>query len=129
MAIVRDVEELTGTAWATYRSSAALVRTLDLQVDVNELLVDNYNDEFQLGTRSLLDLLIAEAGLYASQVERANNDAILSFSSFRILAAQSKLATHFGIAQSDRLLGSLIRPEEGQAPLFLIKKGSAVFGE
>jgi len=129
LAIVREVEELSGTAWATYRSAEARLKTLDMQVDVNELLVENYNEEFQVGTRSLLDLLVAEAGLDASRVEKVNNAAILSFSSYRILAAQSRLADHFGVAQSEVLLGRLIDPETGQKPLALIDKGRAVVGE
>ncbi len=123
MAVVRDVEELATIAWTSYQINSLKRDILVRQVDASQTMLDNFEAEFEMATRGVLDLMVATNRLYNAQIERVNSDAILSFSGFRALAAQSRLANHFGVAQSNRVLASQIAPSVGQKPRDVISKG------
>ena len=123
MAVVRDVEELATIAWTSYQINSLKRDILGRQVDASQTMLDNFEAEFEMATRGVLDLMVATHRLYNAQIERVNSDAILSFSGFRALAAPSRLANHFGVAQSNRVLASQIAPSAGQKPRDVISKG------
>ena len=123
MAVVRDVEENARRAYATYDQSGRRAAFLRERVESNTELVRSYRREFELGTRSLLDLLIAENGLFNARFELVNSEAILSFSGYRLLAAQSRLANHFGIEPIGQSVSQPLMPQTGQRPMDIIRKG------
>jgi adhesin transport system outer membrane protein len=73
---------------------------LTRQLRANTLIVRQYRDELKAAKRSLIDLLEAERTVFNVRFQKANTDAALTFSRYRILAAQSRLAAHFGVAPS-----------------------------
>lgn len=97
----REVRELATRTWNSYRSNAQRAATLEIQLAVNRLLVKQFDEEFQAAKRSLLDLLEVERALFNVEFQKASADASLAFSSYRLLAAQSVLAEHFGVQKSD----------------------------
>ncbi|MCB1311743.1 MAG: hypothetical protein KDK29_07565, partial [Sedimentitalea sp.] len=56
-----------------------------------------YGDEFLAGTRTLLDLLDAERSRFSVEFEKISADASYTFSGYRMLAAQSRLAAFYGV--------------------------------
>jgi adhesin transport system outer membrane protein len=126
MAVIRDVEELATIAWKTFGINAQRSQFLARQIDANTDLVASYNQEFELATRSVLDLLAAENGLFNARFEKVNNDAMLAFAGYRALAAQSGLARHFGVRASEQVLGSVLAPRTGQNPRAVIDKGQVL---
>ena len=98
---VREVTELAARTWNTYRTNLERTRQLDEQLRINLLIVEVYGDEFVAAKRTLLDLLEVERARFNVEFETVGAQAGLAFSTYRALATQSKLASHFGLAKSD----------------------------
>ncbi|MFT6674221.1 MAG: adhesin transport system outer membrane protein [Sulfitobacter sp.] len=123
MAVVREVEELASIAWNAFQMNMIRSEYLASEVRSYQGMVNSYNREFELATRNVLDLLVAENRLYNARFEQVNAAAILSYSGFRALAAQSKLAKYFGVKNSNRVMATQIAARQGQKPLEVIRKG------
>jgi adhesin transport system outer membrane protein len=101
---VRDVTELAARTWNTYATNLERVRQLEQQLRINRLIVEVYGDEFEAAKRTLLDLLEVERARFNVEFETVGAQAGLAFSTYRALAARSKLADHFGLARADLAL-------------------------
>ena len=123
LSIVREVVEFAERSWAAYQLTSQNANLLSLQTKLNADIVAQYDAEFQLATRSLLDLLSAETDLFSSRFAFINAVASLTFSRYQLLATQSRLAAHFGVKSSETLLGLTVGPTEGERPLDVIRKG------
>lgn len=98
---VRDVTELAARTWNAYRTNLERTRQLKEQLRINRLIVEVYGDEFDAAKRTLLDLLEVERARFTVEFETVGAQAGLAFSTYRALATQSQLASHFGLQQSD----------------------------
>lgn len=103
-AIMRDVEELARRAWSSLQANTERAILVDRKLRGNQQIVRQYREEFDAATRSLLDVLEAERALYNAEFQKISTDASFSFSQFRVMAAQSKLAAFFGIPASEMAL-------------------------
>ncbi|MDW4496603.1 TolC family protein [Sulfitobacter sp. D35] len=101
---VRDVHEMAGRAWNNYVSGLERQATLTRQLAIDRTIVDVYGEEFLAAKRSLLDLLEVERARFSTEFQKVSADASVAFSSYRVLAAQSTLAQHFGVKPSDMAL-------------------------
>ncbi|WP_300055339.1 TolC family protein [uncultured Roseobacter sp.] len=101
---VRDVRELAARAWNAHRTNADRAAQLNDQLRINRLIVEVYGDEFVAARRTLLDLLEVERARFNVEFEAVGAQAGLAFSTYRALAVQSRLASHFGLAKSDLAL-------------------------
>ncbi len=95
-----EVRELAARTWSAYVRNSERSDLLTRQLRANTLIVRQYRDELKAAKRSLIDLLEAERTVFNVRFQKANTDAALTFSRYRILAAQSRLAAHFGVAPS-----------------------------
>ena len=129
MSVVRDVEELATIAWTAFQMNMVRRDVLTSQVSATKRMLGIFESEFELATRSILDLMIAVNRLNNARFEQVNASAILSYSGYRALAAQSKLAKHFGVKNSDRVMATQIAPRAGQKPLDVIGKGRFLFNK
>lgn len=100
-AAARDVIDLVSRSWTSLQTNAERQRRLTQQLGVNRTLVDVYGEEFDAAKRTLLDLLEVERSRFNVEFEKVSADASLAFSQYRVLAAQSRLATHFGLKPAD----------------------------
>lgn len=98
---VREVQEFAARSWNSYETGIDRVVLLNFQRQSAENVVTQYRDEFRAGTRTLIDVLDAERSLFNIRFEDVSARAGLQFAGYRILAAQSRLAEHFGIAPAD----------------------------
>ncbi|MCR9125641.1 MAG: TolC family protein [Rhodobacteraceae bacterium] len=128
MAVIREVESLATSAWGAFHTNQRRLDLLTRQVRSFSDLRDSYSREFELTTRTVLDILVAENRLYNARVQQINAAAVLSFSGFRALAAGSGMARHFGVPVSDRVLGTPIAPEQGERPLGVVDRGRSLLG-
>ncbi|MEM7520332.1 MAG: TolC family protein [Pseudomonadota bacterium] len=96
-----EVRELAARTWNAFVKNAERSKLLDRQLRANNLIVRQYRDELAAASRSLIDVLEAERTVFNVRFQKASADAALTFSRYRILAAQSRLAAHFGLAQSN----------------------------
>jgi adhesin transport system outer membrane protein len=97
----REVQELATRTWNSYQNNAQRAVQLDTQLAVNQLMVTQFTEEFRAAKRSLLDMLEVERARYNVEFQKVSADASRAFSSYRVLAAQSKLANYFGLKKSD----------------------------
>jgi adhesin transport system outer membrane protein len=96
-----EVRELAARTWNGYIRNSERSALLTRQLRANTLIVRQYRDELKAAKRSLIDLLEAERTVFNVTFQKTNTDAALKFSRYRILAAQSRLAAHFGVAPSN----------------------------
>jgi outer membrane protein, adhesin transport system len=98
---IREVRELAERTWNGYRANTQTARILADQLASAEALVAQFRSEFEAGTRSLLDVLEAERVRFDVEFEKLSADASFAFSTYRLLAVESRLAEHFGVAPAN----------------------------
>ena len=98
---MREVVELAALSWNNYRSTAERNAMLTQQLRINRLIVGIYGEEFAAAKRTLLDLLEVERARFNVEFQKVSSDAGVAFGSYRMLAAGSELAQHFGVKNSD----------------------------
>jgi adhesin transport system outer membrane protein len=94
----REVAEDVRLSWSARDTQTNRVATLTDQVEANQNTRDVYAQQFDIGQRSLLDLLDSTNELFLSK-----NDLITAkyeelFANYRILASQGELVQAFGVA-------------------------------
>ncbi|SDE72472.1 TolC family protein [Ruegeria marina] len=122
MATLREVQQIAETSWSGYQSSQRIANIAAKQVEINNDLVEQYTLEFQLATRSLLDLLIGETELFRSRIEMIDAKAGATFNAYRMLAAQSRLAQYFDIDSTGEALLLAVQANELQKPLDVVDR-------
>jgi len=98
---IREVRELAERTWSGLRAHAKSTKVLAEQLDSAEALVTQFRSEFEAGTRSLLDVLEAERVRFDVEFQKLSADASYAFSTYRLLAVESRLAEHFGVAPAN----------------------------
>lgn len=93
-----EVRDLARSSWNSYVAAVEQKRLLDATVFNNEKIVEAFGQEVLAAKRPLLEVLDAERSLFNLRVRRANAEAAVAFQQYRMLAAQSKLARHFGLS-------------------------------
>lgn len=80
-------------AWTTRAALNDRIRALSGQVQAAERVVSAYRSEYQLGQRTLLDLLNAEQSRYNASVGLINAKGLSIFADYQLLAASGTLLT------------------------------------
>ncbi|MDE2437277.1 MAG: TolC family protein, partial [Sphingomonadales bacterium] len=96
--VVRQSEEDVRTAWSKTDTEIRLSNDLELQSKVSDDLLLSYRSQFNVGRRSLLDVLNAQNSRYNTQVrlETARFSAI--FARYQTLAATNRFLSSMNIA-------------------------------
>ncbi|MGB5076785.1 MAG: TolC family outer membrane protein [Sphingorhabdus sp.] len=89
--MVREAEEDVRLAWNAWDAQGRLVKELDKQSEVSDELLRSYRAQFNVGRRSLLDVLDAQNTRYNVQVRADTARFAQFFAEFKILAAQNNL--------------------------------------
>src|SRR5205085_4923176 len=97
----RDVRQLTGIAFNDTRKLREQLVLLDRNALAIEKARDAYRQQFDIGQRSLLDLLNSENELYTARRAYANAEFDLVTAHVRTQAAMSQLLAQLGIARVD----------------------------
>ncbi len=85
------------TTFNDWTNSQDLTKTYEEALVYNLATRDNYLSQFTFGTRSLLDVLDAEAELYTTQVELATSKANIMINAWKLLALQGTLLEELGV--------------------------------
>ena len=96
-----DVRQTTAIAFNDVRKLREQLGYLDRNVVSIEKARDAYRQQFDIGQRSLLDLLNAENELYTARRAYAMADADLATAVMRTYAAMGTLTTNLGLSQRD----------------------------
>lgn len=97
----RDVDELVANSW----NSMTIVRSrrvlLEEQRDEAAQVLNSYEREFNVGVRSLLDVLDTQNSLVQARVSATTARYAELFSEYRVLASMGTLLSSVGIAAPD----------------------------
>jgi len=97
----RDTRQTTAIAYNDVKKLSEQLAYLDRNVIAIEKARDAYRQQFDIGQRSLLDLLNAENELYTAKRAYAVADADLQVATVRTHAAMGTLVSALGLARSD----------------------------
>jgi outer membrane protein, adhesin transport system len=89
--MVRESEEDVRVSWNAWDSQGKLVTELDQQSQVSDELLRSYRAQFNVGRRSLLDVLDAQNTRYNVQVRAETARFAQFFAEFKVLAALNGL--------------------------------------
>lgn len=93
----RLVEREVRQSWANRDAAQRRVRLLDRQVSLSQEVLASYEQEFQVGVRSLLDVLNTQISLFEAQINRANLQSLSIYINYRILASMGVLLPTLGV--------------------------------
>jgi adhesin transport system outer membrane protein len=99
----RDARQVTAIAYNDTRKLNEQLALLDRNTLAIEKARDAYRQQFDIGQRSLLDLLNAENEVYTARRAFANAEYDLALALARTHAAMSQLTTQLGIARQNGL--------------------------
>jgi len=94
----RQVAEDVRLSWSARETQRQAVATLSDQVAANQSTRDVYAQQFDIGQRSLLDLLDATNELFLSKDDLITANYEELFAEFRILASQGDLVQSLGVS-------------------------------
>jgi len=98
----RDTRQTTAIAFNDIRKLTDQLAQLDRNTLAIEKARDAYRQQFDIGKRSLLDLLNAENELYTAKRAYATADVDRALAYARTQAGLTQLTTQLGIARADR---------------------------
>lgn len=87
----REAEEDIRVSWNAWDAQGQLVKELDLQSEISDELLRSYRAQFNIGRRSLLDVLDAQNTRYNVQVRAETARFAQFFAEFKVLAALNGL--------------------------------------
>jgi outer membrane protein, adhesin transport system len=100
--IRREIEEGVRQSWERHLSETHRLRELLRELAAIERLRGSYAEQFQIGERSLLDLLDTQNTRYSVQLSIATADAAVRFGHYRVLASTGTLLKHLGMSPSSK---------------------------
>ena len=97
MRIERNVENIVREAWITRTRTSARRQDLENQVAEGRSVLDSYTREFDLGNRTLLDILDAQASLFQAQSSLSTAIHADLYAQYRLLASTGQLLNAFDL--------------------------------
>jgi adhesin transport system outer membrane protein len=87
----REIIESVQLSWNAYETSKAQLEYFKTHVDASKAALVAYRKQFNLGQRSLLDVLDQENEVFQARINYVNGKTEVAFSTYRILAGVGKL--------------------------------------
>lgn len=95
--LTREAEEEVRQAWNRWQTEGARLTDLESQSKVSDDLLMSYREQFNVGRRSLLDVLDSQNTRFNVQVRTETSRLAQVFAEYQILAATDTLLTALGI--------------------------------
>jgi adhesin transport system outer membrane protein len=96
--LTRQAEADTRLSWSRVENQTKLLSELETQSRVSDDLLLSYREQFNIGRRSLLDVLDAQNTRYNVQVQTETARLSQMFAQYRVLAASNLLLEALGVA-------------------------------
>ena len=93
----REAEEDVRTAWSRLQNQTALASELEAQGRISDDLLLSYREQFNIGRRSLLDVLDAQNSRYNVQQQAETARLAKLYAQYRVLASENKLIDCLGV--------------------------------
>jgi adhesin transport system outer membrane protein len=87
----RTAEEDVRTAWSRLQNQTALASELEAQARITDDVLLSYREQFNIGRRSLLDVLDAQNTRYNVQAQTQTAQLAKLYAQYRVLAAENRL--------------------------------------
>jgi adhesin transport system outer membrane protein len=94
----RRAEEDTRSAWSRLQNQSRLVGELEQQGRISDDLLLSYREQFNVGRRSLLDVLDAQNTRYNVQAQTETARLARLYAQYRLLAASNRLIEALGVS-------------------------------
>jgi adhesin transport system outer membrane protein len=94
----RQAEEDTRSAWSRLQNQTRLVSELEQQGRITDDLLLSYREQFNVGRRSLLDVLDAQNTRYNVQAQIETSRLAKLYAQYRLLAATNRLVEALGVS-------------------------------
>jgi len=94
----RQAEEDTRSAWSRLQNQSRLVTELEQQGRITDDLLLSYREQFNVGRRSLLDVLDAQNTRYNVQAQIETSRLAKLYAQYRLLAATNRLVEALGVS-------------------------------
>lgn len=94
----RKAEQEARLSWTALQTARDRVTAISTQVKANEKVRDAYTQQFNLGQRSLLDVLDSENELFVSRGDLLTAEYIEIFAGYRMLAVEGQLLKTLGVS-------------------------------
>lgn len=122
----RRAEEDTRSAWSRLTNQTRLVGELETQAKVSDDLLLSYREQFNVGRRSLLDVLDAQNTRYNVQAQAETARLAKLYAQYRVLAATNRLLEAMGVqmatagyaGERERFKSAPVTPEDRQENAF-----------
>ena len=95
--VTRQAEEDTRAAWSRLVNQTALTSELETQAKITDDVLLSYREQFNIGRRSLLDVLDAQNTRYNVQQQTETARLAKLYAQYRVLAAANKLIECLGV--------------------------------
>ncbi len=95
---VREAEEDVSNAWTALETQRTVGATLERQSEVSDDLLLSYRSQFNIGRRSLLDVLDAQNTRFNTQVRRETSRFSELFAGYQVLAATNNFLDALSLA-------------------------------
>jgi len=93
----RSAEEDVRSAWSRLQNQTALASELETQGRISDDLLLSYREQFNIGRRSLLDVLDAQNSRYNVQQQAETARLAKVYAQYRVLAAENRLIECLGV--------------------------------
>ncbi len=95
---VREAEEDVSNAWTAMNAQRSIGSALERQSQVSDDLLLSYRSQFNIGRRSLLDVLDAQNTRFNTQVRRETSRFSEMFAQYQVLAATNQFLDALNVA-------------------------------
>ncbi|HEX6072761.1 MAG TPA: TolC family protein [Sphingomicrobium sp.] len=102
----RSAEEDVRNAWSRLQNQSALVTELETQSRISDDLLLSYREQFNIGRRSLLDVLDAQNTRYNVQAQTETARLAKLYAQYRVLAAENRLIECLGVQRATAATGN-----------------------
>ncbi|WP_081774411.1 TolC family protein [Sphingomonas sp. URHD0057] len=111
----RNAEEDVRTAWSRLQNQTALANELEAQGRISDDVLLSYREQFNIGRRSLLDVLDAQNTRYNVQAQAQTAQLAKLYAQYRVLAAENRLVQCLNVqipvaAQADQMARYHVNP-------------------
>jgi adhesin transport system outer membrane protein len=102
----RTAEEDARNAWSRLQNQTALAGELETQSRISDDLLLSYREQFNIGRRSLLDVLDAQNTRYNVQAQAETARLAKLYAQYRVLAAENQLINCLGVQRPAAAVGN-----------------------
>jgi outer membrane protein, adhesin transport system len=93
----RTVEREVRLSWTAMTIARARAEVITRQLEQNRTVIKAYTEQFELGQRTLIDLLDVQNELFINETSVVTEGFVSNFNTFRVLASMGRLVPSLGL--------------------------------